>query len=151
LTVWKWYWTVAQHCTALTRWPGVVNLIPIKRFDGIRTRVSHQRDEGGNFEDNRLGILMGREFNNGVSYVFAADYANTTPLMMFENPRLLRADFGWANSGNPGVFRRVNGANPVHQVNCIGGTLTGGNLRIPVAAHLMMSLILVRATTTPAV
>lgn len=109
---------------------GVVNLIPIKSFDGIRTRVSHQRDEDGNFEDNRLGILMGREFNNGVNYVFAADYAKTTPYMMFENPRLLRADYGWANSGNPGVFRRVVGANPVPG-ELHGGTLTGGNLRDP--------------------
>lgn len=109
---------------------GVVNLIPIKRFDGIRTRVSHQRDEGGNFEDNRLGILMGREFNSGVSYVFAADYAKTTPYMMFENPRLLRADFGWANSGNPGVFRQVIGANPVPG-ELHGGTLANANLLDP--------------------
>jgi iron complex outermembrane recepter protein len=109
---------------------GVVNLIPIKRFDGIRTRVSHQRDEGGNYEDNRLGILMGRDFNSGVSYVFAADYAKTTPLMMFEVPRLLRADYGWANSGNPGVYRRVNGANPVPG-ELHGGTLVTPNLRDP--------------------
>ncbi|HBX36199.1 MAG TPA: hypothetical protein DEG76_02370, partial [Pseudohongiella sp.] len=30
---------------------GVVNLIPVKDFDGLRTRVYHQRDDPGAFED----------------------------------------------------------------------------------------------------
>ena len=109
---------------------GVVNLIPVKSFDGLRTRVYHQRDDPGAFEDNKLGILFGRNFSNGLNWVIAADYARTTPLMTFERPRTLRADYGWANSGNPGVWRELVGATPnpgeVH-----GGSLTGANLVDP--------------------
>lgn len=109
---------------------GVVNLIPVKSFDGLRVRVNHQRDQPGDFEDNRLGILWGRSFSNGLEYVFAADHAETTPLMNPERPKLLRASYGWATSGNPGVYRRVNGANPVPG-SLHGGTVVGGNLLDP--------------------
>lgn len=109
---------------------GVVNLIPVKSFDGFRTRVYHQRDDPGAFEDNKIGVLFGKTFNNGLSWVIAADYANTTPLMTFERPRTLRADYGWATSGNPGVWRELVNATPnpgeVH-----GGSLVAPNLVDP--------------------
>jgi len=105
---------------------GVVNLIPVKNFDGFRTRVYYQRDDPGAFEDNKIGMIFGRTFDNGLSWVIAGDYANTTPLMTFERPRTLRADYGWATSGNPGVWRELVGATPnpgeVH-----GGSLVGSN------------------------
>lgn len=109
---------------------GVVNLIPVESFDGLRVRANHQRDQPGDFEDNRLGILWGRTFNNGLEYVVAVDHAETTPLMNPERPKLLRASYGWATSGNPGVYRRVNGANPVPG-ELHGGTVVGGNLLDP--------------------
>jgi iron complex outermembrane receptor protein len=109
---------------------GVVNIIPIKSFDGLRVRLNHQRDQSNDFADNRLGILWGRTFSNGLEYVIAVDHSDSSPLMNFERPRLLRASYGWATSGNPGVYRRVNNANPVpgqlHR-----GTVTGGNLLDP--------------------
>lgn len=109
---------------------GVVNIIPIKSYDGVRVRLNHQRDDGGDFEDNRIGILWGRSFNNGVDYVAAFDYAKTTPLMNPERPRLLRASYGWATSGNPGVYREVEGATPVPGA-LHGGTIVGGNMVDP--------------------
>lgn len=109
---------------------GVVNLIPIKDFDGFRVRVYHQFDEPRDFEDNKIGVMFGRNFTNGINYVFAADYARTTPLMMYERPRTLRAAYGWANSGNPGVWRELDGATPnPGQVH--GGELVGDNLVDP--------------------
>ena len=45
---------------------GVANLIPVKSFDGLRVRANHQRDESGDFEDNKIGVLWGRSFNNGI-------------------------------------------------------------------------------------
>mgnify|MGYP006398486633 FL=1 len=106
---------------------GVVNLIPVKDFDGLRTRVYHQRDDPGAFEDNKIGILFGRNFRNGINWVVAADYAHTTPLMTFERPRTLRADYGWATSGNPGVWRELQGATAdpgrVHGGNQVGSNL----------------------------
>jgi len=109
---------------------GVVNLIPIRRFDGIRTRVSHQRDESGSFEDNKVAILFGREFNNGISWVVAGDYARTTPLMHFERPRTLRADYGYTPSGGVGVWRELADATP-DPGELHGGRLLTPNLRDP--------------------
>ncbi|MGM0631547.1 MAG: TonB-dependent receptor domain-containing protein [Pseudomonadota bacterium] len=109
---------------------GVVNMLPIKEFDGLRTRLYHQGDERGDFETNKVGLLWGRQFDNDLNWVMAGDYSRTTPLMTFERPRTLRSDYGWANSGNPGVWREVDGATPnpgeVH-----GGEQVGDNLRDP--------------------
>jgi len=109
---------------------GVVNLIPIKSFDGLRVRMNYQRDQPGDFEDNRLGVLWGKTFSNGIEYVVAVEHAVTTPLMNPERPKLLKASYGWATSGNPGVYRRVNNAIPVPGA-LHGGTVTGGNLLDP--------------------
>jgi len=109
---------------------GVVNLIPIKSFDGLRVRMNYQRDQPGDFEDGRLGVLWGKSFSNGIEYVAALEHSETTPLMNPERPKLLRSSFGWATSGNPGVYRRVNNARAVPgQLH--GGTVTGGNLLDP--------------------
>lgn len=109
---------------------GVVNIIPITSYDGVRVRLNHQRDDGGDFEDNRIGILWGRSFSNGIDYVAAFDHAKTTPLMNPERPRLLRASYGWATSGNPGVYRQVEGANPVPG-SLHGGEIVGSNMVDP--------------------
>lgn len=109
---------------------GVINLIPIKDFEGFRTRLYHQGDERGDFESNRIGALFGHNFGNGISWVIAGDYANTTPLMNYERPEILRADYGWSNSGNPGVWRELVGATAdPGQVH--GGTMLTTNLRDP--------------------
>jgi len=109
---------------------GVVNLVPIKEFDGFRTRVYHQRDGEDTYDDSKISALFGKTFDNGVSWVVAGDYAETSPLMTYERPRTLRSDYGWATSGNPGVWRELEGATPnvggVH-----GGALTGANLVDP--------------------
>lgn len=109
---------------------GVVNIIPITSYDGVRVRLNHQRDDGGDFENNRIGILWGRSFSNGIDYVAAFDHAKTTPLMNPERPRLLRASYGWATSGNPGVYRQVEGANPVPG-SLHGGEIVGSNMVDP--------------------
>ncbi len=109
---------------------GVVNLVPIKQHDGFRFRTYYQRDEGGNFEEPKIAALWGKSFNNGIDWVVAADYQRRTPLLNFERPRTLRADYGWANSGNPGVWRELEGANPaIGQPH--GGALVGSNLVDP--------------------
>jgi len=42
---------------------GVVNLIPIKEFDGMRARSTYGRDQKGTMEEYSLGFLFGREIN----------------------------------------------------------------------------------------
>lgn len=109
---------------------GVVNLIPIKEFDGLRVRAYYQRDEKGGMEEPSLALLYGKSFSNGINWVGAFDYKKRTPLMMFERPRTLDYAYGWANSGMPGVWREVDGAN-LNVGGTHGGTIVGGNLRDP--------------------
>ncbi len=109
---------------------GVVNLIPVKEFDGIRARAYYQRDEDGGMEEPALAMLFGRSFDNGVNWVGAVDYKKRTPLMMYERPRTLDYAYGWANSGMPGVWREAVGAK-LNVGGLHGGTLKTTNLRDP--------------------
>lgn len=91
---------------------GVINLIPVKEFDGFRTRIYYQQDAEDTFDDSKIGALYGKTFDNGLSIIVAGDYAHTSPLMTFERPRTLRSDYGWSNSGDIGVYRELVGATP---------------------------------------
>lgn len=109
---------------------GVVNLIPIKEFDGFRARTYYQRDADVDFEEGTVSLLWGRSFSNGIDYVGAFDAAHKGSLMTFERPRTAEFDYGYSSSGNPGVYREVQGAVPniggVH-----GGTVVSPSLRDP--------------------
>ncbi|MFM1895526.1 MAG: hypothetical protein RLZZ385_600 [Pseudomonadota bacterium] len=63
---------------------GVVNLIPIKEFDGFRARTFYQRTEDGAMEEMNAGFLWGRSFDNGINYVGAFDARQKSPLMQYE-------------------------------------------------------------------
>lgn len=107
---------------------GVVNLIPIKEFDGIKARTYYQRDEKAQVEDYNVAVMWGKSFDNGISYVGAMDGARQGSLMTYERMRTAEVAYGYSSSGNPGVYRQVEGANPV--INGVhGGTLTGPALR----------------------
>lgn len=98
---------------------GVVNIIPIKEFDGFRARSYYQRDEKGNMEEMNASALWGKSFGNGVSYVGAFDARTRTPLMQYERPREWAKDNGSSSSGNPGVWREVVGADASINLNAI--------------------------------
>jgi iron complex outermembrane receptor protein len=109
---------------------GVVNMIPIKQFEGLKARTYYQRDEKAQMEDFSAAVLWGRSFSNGVNYVGAADVSKKGSLMTYERMRTAEVAYGYSSSGNPGVYRQVNGAEPV--INGVhGGTLTGGSLVDP--------------------
>lgn len=104
---------------------GVVNMIPIKEFDGFRFRSYYQRPEEGGFEEGNFSALWGKSFDNNINYVGAIDARARTHLGMYERPQeWLMAD-GSSGSGNPGTYRRVTGAVPQ-----IGG-LHGGRVLAP--------------------
>ncbi|MDP1932455.1 MAG: TonB-dependent receptor [Gammaproteobacteria bacterium] len=109
---------------------GVVNMIPIKRFDGVRVRAYYQTPEEGGMEEGNLSLLWGKSFTNGVNYVGAFDARKRSHLGMYERPREWEMADGSSGSGNPGTYRRINNANPVlggqHR-----GTISGGNLPDP--------------------
>src|SRR5690606_14935902 len=71
---------------------GVVNLIPVKEFDGFRARAYYQRDEHGVFEEPKLSLMFGKSFDNGVNWVTAADISKKTPGLRYEFPRELDYD-----------------------------------------------------------
>jgi len=118
---------------------GVINLIPIKEFDGFRTQLYYQQDAEDTFDDAKIGALWGKTMDNGLSIVVAGDYAHTSPLMTFERPRTLRADYGWSNSGDVGVYRQLDGGsptvgagfNPMQGSPRHGGMQVGDQLRDP--------------------
>lgn len=109
---------------------GVINLIPIKEFDGFRTQLYYQQDSENTFDDAKFGALWGKTFDNGLSLIVAGDYAHTSPLMTFERPRTLRVDNGWTPSGDIGSWRELVGATPSIGERH-GGAQTGLNLSDP--------------------
>lgn len=96
---------------------GVVNLIPIKQYEGIRARTSYGRDEAGGFEEYSVGLLFGREIGD-FNVVAALQYKEDTQLMRTERPKYLRADNDIFTDGPPGTFRRVTSAAPLVDPSC---------------------------------
>lgn len=111
---------------------GVVNLIPIKEFNGFRTRNYYQVDEDNSMEDVKASFLWGRSFDNGIDYVGAFDWTAVTPLMQYERLREWEMDNGSSSSGNPGAWREIVGADDgVNLYQSHGGTSAGGNMVDP--------------------
>jgi len=106
---------------------GVVNLIPVKEYDGFRARSYYQRPEDGANEEMRLSALWGRSFDNGLNYVGAFETYLRTPLMWYERGREHNVSQGTSSSGNPGTFKQVVGADE----NWVPGTPHGGTLTGP--------------------
>jgi iron complex outermembrane receptor protein len=91
---------------------GVVNIIPIKKFDGFKARTYYSVPDESGFEDMNTGFLWGKSFDNGLSYVGAFDARKRTSLMQFERPREWAQDNGSSSSGMPGAWRELVGADP---------------------------------------
>lgn len=84
---------------------GVVNLIPIKEYDGFRFRTFYQRPEDGAHEQFRFSGLWGTSWDNGLSYVGAVEHFKQTDIMMYERPREFQASSTASSAGLPGTFR----------------------------------------------
>lgn len=109
---------------------GVVNLVPIKDFDGFRARTYYQVPEQGGMEEGNISFLAGKSFSNGINWVGAFDARKKTRLAQYERPREWAMDDGSSSSGNPGTFRRiVNGSVNVGTFH--NGTATGASLIDP--------------------
>lgn len=114
---------------------GVVNLIPIKEFDGVKFRTFYQRPEDGKNEEMRVSALWGKSWDNGLSYVGSAETYQRTPLMWYERGREHNVSRGTSSSGNPGTFKQITGLPddlstlPLRERS--GGTLTGPRMLDP--------------------
>ena len=65
---------------------GVVNMLPLKEFDGFRVRAYYSRTENADMEEPAMSFLMGKSFDNGVSWVGAYEFTKKTALMPYERP-----------------------------------------------------------------
>ncbi|MCG8414435.1 MAG: TonB-dependent receptor plug domain-containing protein, partial [Pseudomonadales bacterium] len=88
---------------------GVVNLIPIKEYEGLRVRSFYLRDQNADFEEPKLGVLWGHDFGNGLNMVAALEIGRKTPLNRGERPEFLRVDNA-TFIGAPGHYQLSNGA-----------------------------------------
>lgn len=88
---------------------GVVNLIPIKQFDGLRVRTYYQTDEETSFDEPKLALLFGRSFSNDVNWVSAFEASKKTPVLRSERPEYLYYDISETSTGSPGAFQRAVG------------------------------------------
>jgi len=86
---------------------GVVNIIPVKKFEGFKTRVYYNQDEKNTFHQPKYSLLAGTSFFDALDVVFAADYSKKTALYRAERPEYLRIDNDSSVSGNPGVYTRL--------------------------------------------
>lgn len=111
---------------------GVVNIVPIKEFEGLRVRTYYQRTEDGAMEDMTGSFLWGKSFTNSVDYVGAFEAKKRTPLMMYERPREREHSNNSSNSGPVGAFRELRGADAgVNILAPHGGTSVGPVLLDP--------------------
>lgn len=102
---------------------GVVNLIPVKEYEGLRVRTFYSRDQGADFEEPKVSALWGHNFNNGLNIVAALEVGKKTPLNRGERPEFLRVDNA-TFIGAPGHYQLSNGA-PYLDPDC--GAYNEGN------------------------
>lgn len=96
---------------------GVVNIIPIKEYDGIRVNSSYGRDQGGGMEEYSASVLFGKQIDK-FNIVAALQVKKDTTLARDERPKYLRADNDIFTDGPPGTFRRVTSAAPLVDPSC---------------------------------
>jgi len=114
---------------------GVVNLIPIKEYEGVKFRTFYQRPEDGKMEEMRASALWGKSWDNGLNYVGSFEAYLRTPLMWYERGREHHVSRGTSSSGNPGTFKQIIGLpddlSTLPLRGRSGGTLTGPRMLDP--------------------
>lgn len=80
---------------------GVVNLIPVKDYEGVSASAFYTSDNGGDFDEKQFEILMGNSFERG-NLTIAGRYATRSTLEQTERPDFLRDGFERSGTGNPG-------------------------------------------------
>jgi iron complex outermembrane recepter protein len=83
---------------------GVVNLVPIKSYDGFKFEAFNQQtagEESDNYMEQMYSFLWGGELG-GWDVVTAGQWRDNTNLRWADRPRLLYAGFNSSSSGNPG-------------------------------------------------
>jgi len=103
---------------------GVVNIIPIKNYDGIRANAFYQRDDGGDTEQMRSSVLYGGSWEN-LNWVVAAEFTKSTPLMRHERGEYLAIENDEFQDGPAGTWRTLDSSASLVDPSC--GTFNEGN------------------------
>jgi len=88
---------------------GVVNIIPIKDYDGVKFRNFYSRDDGGDFEEFRTSMLYGGSAGD-FNWVVAAEVSKNTPLKRGERPKYLAQDNDQFQDGPASTFTGIPGS-----------------------------------------
>ena len=107
---------------------GVVNIIPIKEYDGTKFRNFYGRDDGGDYEEMRSSMLFGKSWGN-FNLVVAAEVSKNTPLKRGERPKYLAQDNDQFQDGPGSTYTGVPGSPLAGQqlVEPSCGTFNQGN------------------------
>lgn len=83
---------------------GVVNIIPVKDFEGLRIQLGYDADQEGSSNQKTVEGIAG--FNTDtISFVAAFEYEDRGRIEWTDRPEYLRAGFSDSGFGNPGNFR----------------------------------------------
>lgn len=104
---------------------GVVNIIPIKEYDGVKANAFYSRDDGGDMEQMRSSILYGGSWEN-FNWVIAAELTKSTPLMRTERSKYLAMDNDEFQDGPAGTWRTLSSSDSLVDPSC--GTFNEGHL-----------------------
>lgn len=83
---------------------GVVNIIPVKSFEGIMVQIGYDADQEGSSNQKTLEAITGFS-NDKVNFVVAIEYEDRGRIEWTDRPAYLRAGFSDSGFGNPGNFR----------------------------------------------
>lgn len=91
---------------------GVVNMIPVKNYDGTKVRGFYTVDAEGDSPEPKISILTGKTFGN-FNITAAVEYSERKDaLYRSDRPEYLAADSDTSPTGNPGSFSVYGGGNP---------------------------------------
>lgn len=82
---------------------GVVNMVPYKSYDGIKTELYYEQDDGpGNFNEKQVSTLFGTQIAGEIDFVGAFAFREADPLRWIDRPDLMKAGLTSSGTSNPG-------------------------------------------------
>ena len=82
---------------------GVVNMVPYTSYDGIKTELYYEQDDGpGNFNEKQISTLFGTQIAGEIDFVGAFAFREMDPLRWIDRPDLMKAGLTSSGTSNPG-------------------------------------------------
>ncbi|MEX1196683.1 MAG: TonB-dependent receptor [Pseudohongiellaceae bacterium] len=85
---------------------GVVNLVPVTSYEGIKTELYYEQDDGpGDFNEKQGSVLFGTTIADEIDFVGAASFRTMDPLRWIDRPELMKAGLTSSGTANPGNWQ----------------------------------------------